>query len=166
VRIPGELDEKAVNFALDELAGLDGLVDKVLVGGPTNSLVVHGAGDQRGFFPERKVLVRENSVTGEQEWLSSYHMTNPRKISMAERRELVDRVTGMIRTIQVSCPEAEVNYVTMFPRFVNECCSEHMNEEDVWVMDGIRRDVDRDIKEMLADNDEGEHCGMVGHTGV
>jgi hypothetical protein len=89
VRILGELDEKAVNFALDELAGLDGLVDKVLVGGPTNSLVVHGTGDQRGFFPERKVIVRENSVTGEQEWLSSYHMTNPRKISMAERRELV-----------------------------------------------------------------------------
>jgi hypothetical protein len=155
VRIPGELDEKAVNFALDELAGLDGLVDKVLVGGPTNSLVVHGVGDQRGFFPERKVLVREDSVTGEQEWCSSYHMTDPRKISMSERRELVDRVTGMIRTIQVSCPEAEVNYVTMFPRFVNVCCNEHMNEEDVWVMDGIRRDVDRDIKEMLADMDEG-----------
>jgi hypothetical protein len=30
-----------------------------------------------------------------------------------------------------------------------------MNEEDIWVMDGIRRDVDRDIKEMLADSDKG-----------
>jgi hypothetical protein len=30
-----------------------------------------------------------------------------------------------------------------------------MNEKDIWVMDGIRRDVDRDIKEMLADSDEG-----------
>ncbi len=53
VRIPGELDEKAVNLALDELAGLEGLVDKVLVGGPTNSLVVHGQGI-RGFFSQRE----------------------------------------------------------------------------------------------------------------
>jgi hypothetical protein len=155
VRIPGELDEKTVNFALDELAGLDGLVDKIFVGGPTNSLMVHGDGDRRGFFPERKVLVKRNAATGEQEWVSSYHMTEPRKISMAERRGLVDRFAGMIRTIQVSCPEAEINYLTMFPRFAKVCCHDHMTEEDVFMMDGVRRDVDRDIKEMLLDNDEG-----------
>ncbi len=57
VRIPGELDDKAVNFALDELAGLDGWLDKIIVGGPTNSLMVHSEEDRRGFFPERKVLV-------------------------------------------------------------------------------------------------------------
>jgi hypothetical protein len=155
VRIPGELDDKAVNFALDELAGLDGLVDKILVGGPTNSLMVHGEDDRRGFFPERKVLVKKNLSTGEQEWVSSYHMTEPRKISMAERRGLVDRFAGMIRTMQVSCPEAEINYLTMFPRFAKVCCQDHMTEEDVFMMDGIRRDVDKDIKEMLTDNDEG-----------
>jgi hypothetical protein len=43
----------------------------------------------------------------------------------------------------------------MFPRFVKVCCREHMVDEDVVMMDGVRRDVDRDIKEMLADNDEG-----------
>jgi hypothetical protein len=65
VRIPGELDEGKVQIALDELAGMDGMVDKVIVGGPTNSLMVHGTGERRGFCPERKVLVRRDETTGE-----------------------------------------------------------------------------------------------------
>ncbi len=38
---------------------------------------------------------------------------------------------------------------------IHSFCFATMNEEDIWVMDGIRRDVDRDIKEMLADSDKG-----------
>ncbi len=48
----------------------------------------------------------------------------------------------------MSCPEAEISYLTMFPRFVKVCCQDHMTEEDVCMMDGIRRDVDRDIKDV------------------
>jgi hypothetical protein len=39
-----------------------------------------------------------------------------------------------------------------------------LSDEDVWVVDGIRRDGDRDIREMLTDGDEiltvieGERC--------
>jgi hypothetical protein len=144
-----------VQIALDELAGIEGMLDKVIVGGPTNSLMVHGTGERRGFFPERKVVVRKDATTGEQEWVASYHMTNPKKITMAERRELVDRVAGMLRAIQVTCPEAEVDYISMFPRFVKKCCNEHMSDEDVCMTDGIRRDVDRDIREMLEDGVDG-----------
>ncbi len=41
----------------------------------------------------------------------------------------------------------------MFPRFIEECCKGHMEDEDVWLFDGIRRDVNREIKEPLVDID-------------
>jgi hypothetical protein len=46
-----------------------------------------------------------------------------------------------------------VVHVTMFPRFVEECCKSHMTDEDVWLLDGIRRDMNREIKETLLDID-------------
>jgi hypothetical protein len=51
-------------------------------------------------------------------------------------------------------PVSEVNYVSMFPRHVTVCCSDHMTEEDVWMMDGIRREVDREVKDLLTDGDD------------
>ncbi len=41
----------------------------------------------------------------------------------------------------------------LFPHFVEECCKEHMTDEDVWLLDGIRRDVTREIKDNLCDID-------------
>jgi hypothetical protein len=74
---------------------------------------------------------------------------------MVERRDLVDRTVRLIRGAQAIFPWAEVSYVTMFPRHVEPCCKRHMTQEDVWVMDSIRRDVDRDIVDMLGDGDDG-----------
>ncbi len=48
--------------ALDELAGLGIHPEKVLIGGPTNSLVEHGIGGMRGFGPERKVRIRKDEA--------------------------------------------------------------------------------------------------------
>jgi hypothetical protein len=44
-----------------------------------------------------------------------------------------------------------VVYLTMFPRSVRECCRSHMTDEDVWLLDGVRRDVNRDIVDRLTD---------------
>jgi hypothetical protein len=82
-------------------------------------------------------------------------MTQPRRIAMSERRDLVDRVVRLIRGAQALFPWSEVSYITMFPRHVEPCCAKHMTIEDVWMMDSVRRDVDKDIVEMLTDNDEG-----------
>jgi hypothetical protein len=46
-----------------------------------------------------------------------------------------------------------VVHVTMFPRFIDECCKGYMADEDVWLFDGIRRDVNREIRYALADSD-------------
>jgi hypothetical protein len=49
VRVKGRVDDKAVEIALNELAGLGIQPEKVLIGGPTNSLVEHGVGGMRGL---------------------------------------------------------------------------------------------------------------------
>jgi hypothetical protein len=48
-----------------------------------------------GFFCRE-----EGGGEGEGEWVASYHMTDPWKISMAKRRGLVDRTAMLARTIQ------------------------------------------------------------------
>jgi hypothetical protein len=155
VRVKGRVDDRAVENALDELAEIGVQPGKVLIGGPTNSLVEHGAGGMRGLGPERKVRIRKDEAGKVTELDASFHMTQPRRIAMSERRDLVDRVVRMIRGAQALFPWSEVSYVTMFPRHVEPCCVAHMTCEDVWMMDSVRRDVDKDIIEMLMDNDEG-----------
>jgi hypothetical protein len=155
VRVKGRLEENVVEIALEELAQMAEQPEKVLIGGPTNSLVEHGTGETHGFGPERKVRVRVNKTTGETEWETRFHLSRPRKIGMVERRDLVDRTVRLIRGAQATFPWAEVSYVTMFPRHVEPCCEKHMTQEDVWVMDSVRRDVDRDIVDMLGDGDDG-----------
>jgi hypothetical protein len=51
VRVKGRVDDNAVENALNELAGLREQPEKVLIGGPTNSLVEHGVGGLRGLGP-------------------------------------------------------------------------------------------------------------------
>jgi hypothetical protein len=41
-------------------------------------------------------------------------MTEPRKIAMVERRDLIDRVVRLTRGTQALCPWVEVSYLTMF----------------------------------------------------
>jgi hypothetical protein len=155
VRVKGKVDDGTVDDVLDELAGLSVHPDKVVIGGPTNSLVEHGEKGLRGFGPERQVKIRRGVTGKETEWVTRFHMTQPRRIAMSERRDLVDRVVRMIRGVQALFPWSEVSYITMFPRHVEPCCETHMTMEDVWMTDSVRRDVDKDIVEMLTDNDEG-----------
>jgi hypothetical protein len=57
------------------------------------------------------------------------------------KKTMVDRVT--------------VVNVSMMLRFVRECCKRHMTDEDVWLLNGVRRDVKKDIVERLGDRDNG-----------
>ncbi len=104
VRIKGKLDDGAVDLALTELAKIGGQPDKVVIGGPTNLLVAHGTRGRRSFGPERKLTVRRSRNRTETELVTRYHMTDPRKIAMAERRDLADRVVRLTRGIQTLFP--------------------------------------------------------------
>jgi hypothetical protein len=100
------------------------------------------------------VIVKEDNVNGVREWVTHYHMTEPKRISMVERRALVDNTVGMIRRIQAAFPISEVNYMSMFPRHLTVCCSDHMTEEDMWMMDRTQQEVDREVKDMLVEGED------------
>ncbi len=106
VRIKERLDDGAVNLALAELAKIGEQPDKIVIGGPLNSLVEHGTRRRRSFGPDRKVTVKRNRNGAETELVTRYHMTEPRKIAMAERRDLVDRVVRLTRGTQTLFPWA------------------------------------------------------------
>jgi hypothetical protein len=127
-------------------------MDVVIVWGPTNSLVRHGKEGERGFGGERQVRVVKNS-DGEDEWTVTYHMTDPVRITMTEKADLVEGMVELIGGIKRTVgDEVRVLHATMFPRFVERCCDDHMTEEDVWLFDGIRRDVNREIKDGLSES--------------
>jgi hypothetical protein len=72
---------------------------------------------------------------------------------MGEKRQPGDRVVKVLIGAGELFPESEIVYVTMFPRHVERCCDSegHMTEEDVWVTDGVCRDIDQDVKEIVTD---------------
>jgi hypothetical protein len=136
---------------LDELEKKVGEMDMVVIGGPTNSLVRHGKKEGRGFGGERQVRI-EKKRSGEEVWKVTYHMTDPAKINMIERSELVERFVDMTEKVKnLVGDRVTVVHVTMFPRFTKECCRAHMAEEDVWLLDGLRRDVNKEIVDGLKD---------------
>ncbi len=151
VRLQGEVTSEAVNKALAELAVLEGYPEIIIVGGPGNSIMEHGSKGNRGFGPERTVRISDTSDGRGERWEVRYHMEDPRKISMLEKRELVDRMAALIKGAGELFPEALVVYVTTFPRHVEKCCDKpgHMTESDVWTTDSVRREVDRDVKEVV-----------------
>ncbi len=153
VQMPKEHTVEGHMDVIEEVTRKKEQVDIVLVGGPMNSLVRHGKADERGFSGERQV----NMVTtgdGEKECQVTYHMTDPVKIPMTEKAVLVDRMVDMLVEIKrIVAAKVRVMHLTMFPRFVEECCKGHMTDEDVWLFDGIRRDVTREIKDTLCDID-------------
>jgi hypothetical protein len=90
---------------------------------------------------------------GDDEWSMTYHLTDPVKITMTEKAELVEKMVDMMVDMKRTVGgEVRVVHVTMCPRFVEQCCREHMTEEDVWLLDGIRRDVNREVKDMLLES--------------
>jgi hypothetical protein len=83
-------------------------------------------------------------------------MTDPVKITMTEKAELVDGMVDLMATVKgMLGDKVTVVHVTMFPRFVEQCCRGHMTDEDVWLLDGIRRDVNREIRDTVCDRDIG-----------
>ncbi len=59
---------------------------------------------------------------------------------MAEEVELVDTMVKIFGDVTERVgEEVRVMNVTMFPRSVKRCCSEHITDEDVRLLDGLHR---------------------------
>ncbi len=64
----------------------------------------------------------EKKPTGEVTIVTTkFHLTEPVRITMTERRGLVDRLVDMVDRIKEVRGAEDVNYVTMFPRYVTRC---------------------------------------------
>jgi hypothetical protein len=151
VKVNGRLDRTEMESVVERVVELGKISDKVIIGGLGNHLFKHGRGDVKGFCPERTVKV-ERKVDGEVSRVGvQYHMTEPEKLTMSEKRELIDNVVELARRIGESLPGIQIVYITMFPRFVDRCCrtAGHMTKEDILVMSGFRKTVDCDLVEEL-----------------
>jgi hypothetical protein len=189
LEVKGALDDEELGRVLEELGRREEHPDKIVVGGPGNSLIRHGEKDGRGFCPERTVRVEKGSGGEVRKVKVGYHLTEPAKVTMGERRQVIDRTVELVVQVQGKFPFADVWYMTMFPRHVVRCCDRvnHMSEEDCWMVNGFRRSVDVDVVEELEERvvgvrvlewwealgweeeksvSEVRKCGMVSEDGV
>jgi hypothetical protein len=81
-------------------------------------------------------------------------MTEPERVTLSEKRELIDMFVELCRRIEESLPGVQLVYITMFPRFITRCCREagHRTKEDSWVLNGYRKSVESDIVEELEES--------------
>ncbi len=106
---------------------------------------------KKGFCPERTAKVERN-MNGEVTRVSvEYHMTDLERLTLSEKRELIDNVAEFFRRIAERLPGVQLVYITMFPRFITRCCREqgHLTREDILVINGYRKAVESDIVEEL-----------------
>jgi hypothetical protein len=113
IRMRGEMTEDVVNKAPRELAMIGEYPSVIVIRRPGNSLMEHGVGEWRGFGPERTVKVSKSAGgrTAEK-WGVRYHMQDPRRISMVEKRKLVDRMVSLIKGAGELFPESVLVYCT------------------------------------------------------
>jgi hypothetical protein len=115
-----------VASTLKELAEFGVRFDLIVMGrgGVGNCRVEHGTGSDKGFGPERKATIRKNVSRGGTEWSVVYHRNEPRRITMTENRQVVDRVERVVREAQEIFLWMEEMYMTRFPQHVEPCCEE------------------------------------------
>ena len=151
-KIPGEWTLGKLEELKEKMMEDEFVPDKVVIGGPSNSIMRHGPESHRGFGPETVWKMEEARRGGPKDRMKCvYHMTEPVKISILERSKLVKMVDDLVNFIEFNLPTVKVVYVEMFPRFVERCCRRdgHMSEDDAWVCDNNRREVEREIRMKL-----------------
>ena len=86
----------------------------------------------------------EESVEGLE---SKYHLVEPVRLTMCERKVVGKVLAGIIKKCKDLWPLTEVYYLGMFPRHIGRCCEQrgHMTELDAQVIQGSRMDLEADI---------------------
>jgi len=165
IRVRGVLDRKEGARVEQELEKVGGTPDKILIGGPGNSLLGHGGPGRRKRMVERVVSVRRDQDGKVVSMESAYHLVEPVKLSMCERKQVAGVVRGLVRRCRVLWPMADIFYMEMFPRHANVCCSAkgHMGDLDPQVLHASRLELEADIVDEL--RVVGESVGMISWYG-
>ena len=87
-----------------------------------------------------------------------FHLREPTKLTIKERGGLVRQVEDFVGFCEMTFPETKILYVEMTPKHVDLYCKDraHMGEDNVWVLDNQRREIDLEIRRRL-----GERVGFV-----
>jgi len=152
IRIRGYLSrEEGVRVAKEINEGRGMRVDKIVIGGPGNSLVKHGGTQERGYGPERTVRVKQGKGAAEDSVTSAYHLTEPVRMTLCERSQVASVVGQIAQECRKAWPLAEIFYCGIFPRFVEKCCDrkEHMCADDPLVINNSRKELDREVENQL-----------------
>ena len=82
-----------------------------------------------------------------------FHLREPTKLTMLERGVLVRQIEDLVKFCEETYSTVRLLYVEMTPKHTDRCCSdrEHMGEDDVWVLDNQRREVDMEIRRRLGE---------------
>jgi hypothetical protein len=126
-------------------------VDKIVIKGPGNSLVKHGGAMDRGYGPERTVRVKKGKGAAVDSVTSAYHLTEPARMTLCERSQVASVVCQVARECRKAWPLAEIYYCGIYPRFVEKCCErkDYMSGEDPLVINNSRKELDREIENLL-----------------
>ena len=148
--------EDTVEAIKEELVLTDEVPDSIVIGGPSNSIIRNGGTSRRGYAPEKRIVVRGGGSEGR--LTQEFHLREPTKLTMIERGGLVRQVEDFVGFCETTFPETKLLYVEMTPKHVDLCCKDraHMGEDDVWVLDNQRREIDMEIRRRL-----GERVGYV-----
>ena len=67
---------------------------------------------------------------------------------MVERVGVVRMVEELVKVCRETVPEARIVYLGMCPRHVERCCDrqDHMTEDDSWILENQRREVELEVK--------------------
>jgi hypothetical protein len=152
IRVKGYLSrEEGVRISKEINEGKGMKVDKIVIGGPGNSLVKHGGAMDRGYGPERTVRVKKGKGAAGDSVTSAYHLTEPVRMTLCERSQVASVVCQIVRECRKAWPLAEIYYCGIYPRFVEKCCErkDHMSGEDPLVINNSRKELDREVENLL-----------------
>jgi hypothetical protein len=88
-------------------------VDKIVIGGPGNSLVKHGGAMDRGYRAERTVRVKKGKGAAVDSVTSAYHLTEPVRMTLCERSQVASAVCQVVRECRKAWPLAEIYCTTV-----------------------------------------------------
>jgi hypothetical protein len=151
IKIQGKLDRKESVRLESVLDRVNVCPDKVVIGGPGNSILESGRKGERGTGAERVVTVRKSREGGVESLNCEFHLKEPTKVTMCDRKTTAAAVGRIVTKCRELWPMTEIYYVGMFPRHVTRCCRDrtHMSDEDPGVIDRSRRDMEEEIRDEL-----------------
>ena len=153
-RISGELTREKIERVRVELMESDIAPDCIVVGGPSNSLIRHGPNNQRGFGPEKMLVLREGGKGGVLR--QEFHLSEPSRLSMIERAGVVRLVEELVKVCREAVPEARILYLGN--RHVPKAHREVLYQtNDCWILENQRREVEMEVKRKIEKEAEVVH---------